>query len=126
MKQFLRFSVQMFLAVLLIVLGVELLALAQGVPAASPSPGAVIMAAAQSSGGIMSWLAAHGGLMAVVSGCAMFMNAILCGVRNLLLFLDGVKPGDVIPPNFAGLTKLNIACIYLGKILDYLMANPQH
>lgn len=123
MKHFLRFSVQLFVACLLMVLGIELLAFAQG---ASPTPGAMVIAAASSSGGLMGWIAVHGGLVAVVGACAMFVNSILCGVRSLLLWADGVKPGDVIPANNAGLSKLNVACIWAGKILDYLMANPQH
>jgi len=123
MMPLIRFSVQLTLTMVLLILGLNLMAIAQGV---SPSPAAAIMTAASSSGGVMLWIALHGGLLAVVMSCAMLGNAILSAIRDFLCWIDGIPKGGVIPANYAGLTKVNIAAIWLGKIVDYLTANVQH
>ena len=126
-KDFLKFSVSLMIATMFLILGVELMAWAQA-PGASPTPGsvaAVVQAAAPSSG-LLGWIALHGGFMAVVVACSMFANTLLSALRSFLCYIDGVPVGGVIPPNYVGLTKVNIAAVWVGKIVDWLTANIQH
>ncbi len=76
--------------------------------------------------GIMDFVNAHGGpyaaMMLVVGGSFTILSAF----RQVLASYDGVAPGAPIPANFAGLTKLNMVCVVLGKVVDFVTGNVQH
>lgn len=90
-----------------------------------PGP-AIVAPVVQSGGGILGWVAAHGGFQAailLVVGAAM---TLLSAFRSVLAAYDGVAQGAAIPENMVGLTKLNKICLILGKIVDFLQGNVQH
>jgi hypothetical protein len=120
-----KFSFSLLIALVFLVLGVELMAWAQA-PSASPGSVAAVVQAAAPSSGLLGWIALHGGFMAVVMSCSIFMNSILSGLRTFLFYIDGIAPGGVIPPNYTGLTKLNIVAVWVGKVMDWAMSNVQH
>lgn len=116
-----------FLVPLLALFGVAALAqTGTPVPTATPSTVAAVTTAVVASGGILGWIALHGGFMAVVVAIVMMANAVLSAVRDFVAWLDGVPQGAPIPANYAGLTKLNVACVWIGKILDYVQGNAAH
>lgn len=95
------------------------------VAAVASSPAAPVIAA-PASPGLSDFLVAHGGIMAVVIAVMLGLNAVLSGARDFVAFLDGVPKGQPIPAQYVGLSKLNIICVWLGKILDYLQGNVAH
>jgi hypothetical protein len=76
--------------------------------------------------GIMGWVTAHGGFQGAVILLVYMANSILTGLRNAAAKYDGVNPGDAAPADASKLNLLNKVCLVLGKVLDYVLGNPQH
>lgn len=83
-------------------------------------------AALQASGGVSQLIANHGGYQASAVLLVFSVMTMLSALRTVLLKFDGIKDGEPIPADKTVLTKVNIVCIYLGHILDFLTGNVQH
>lgn len=119
---------KMFLAAGLLFTFSYVFADAPGVsPTTAVAPTAAVVSApsapALSVGGFIQ---SHGGVQPSIILILLCLNSILSALRDICARLDGVKPGDAAPVGDAKLSMLNKACLVLGKVLDYVMGNPQH
>jgi hypothetical protein len=79
-----------------------------------------------SKGGIMGWIALHGGFQAAILMLVFSAFTLLSAVREVLYKFDGVAKGDPIPAKYQGLNLVNKLCLIFGKILDFMSGNTAH
>lgn len=115
-----KFLLSLTVAMLFLFIGVEILA-QTAAPVASPVAAVVAAPPAQPT-----FWQKEGGLVGGVSFIVFGLLAVLSCLRLVLAKYDGVEPGQNTPAPDAKLTFLNNACLFLGKISDILMGNPQH
>lgn len=103
------------------------------VPAASAPaiPNAAVIQANASSAvvsnvGLKGWIESHGGFQAAVLLLIGSAFTILSAFRVVLYKYDGVAPGASIPVGYVGLTKLNMICVVLGHVVDFMTGNVAH
>jgi hypothetical protein len=105
---------------------VGLFSLAAIAQVASPTPAPSPAAAAASTGVVAGLIASKGGLLAFGLLLVTCFNLFMSSLRSILYAWDGVPAGGAIPPQYTGLTKVNVVCVWLGKIVDWATANTQH
>lgn len=113
-------------AVVLLMLAFSVLALAQSSPPPAPSATPAIVSSPASPSGLGGLVQSKGGLVAFITLCVLSLNALMSGVRLMLLKWDGVNPGDPIPADDKALTVVNKICIVAGQIMDFFGQNTQH
>lgn len=78
------------------------------------------------SGGLVKWVADHGGPQAAILFLIFSVFTGLSAARQILYKYDGINPGDPIPADMKGLTLVNKICVFLGGILDFMTGNTKH
>lgn len=85
-----------------------------------------LVVSAVTNGGISGWIALHGGFQAAILLLVFSAFAFLSAVREVAYKYDGVEKGQPIPPQYVGLSKINVAWLVVGKVLDFLQGNVAH
>ena len=106
-------------------IGLYVMAQSSPAPVASATP-AVVAAVPVAHSSLSALVDSKGGLVPFLLLIMWSANSFLTAIRGVLLKWDNIAPGDAVPESNKPLTFVNKVSAIIGKILDFMMANPQH